>query len=69
MGLSMGEIILITVVILLLFGAAKLPELARSLGLALKEFKKGVKEGGEDGTNTNPKSQIPRKKSAAKKKK
>ena len=48
MGLSMGEIILILAVILLLFGAEKLPDLARSLGKALKEFKKGVKEGAEE---------------------
>jgi len=39
------EIILILVVILLLFGAKKLPELSRSLGRSLSEFKKGRAEG------------------------
>ena len=41
------EIILIIFVILLLFGAKKLPELSRSLGKSLGEFKKGQKEGSE----------------------
>jgi sec-independent protein translocase protein TatA len=41
------EIILIVFIILLLFGAKKLPELSRSLGKSLGEFKKGQKEGTE----------------------
>ncbi len=41
------EIILIIFIILLLFGAKKLPELSRSLGKSLGEFKKGQKEGTE----------------------
>lgn len=46
MGLPGGsEIILIIFVILLLFGAKKLPELSRSLGKSLGEFKKGQQEG------------------------
>ncbi len=39
------EIILILVVVLLVFGAARLPKLARSLGASAKEFRKGVDEG------------------------
>jgi sec-independent protein translocase protein TatA len=39
------EIILIVFAILLLFGARKLPELARSLGGSVNEFKKGMAEG------------------------
>jgi sec-independent protein translocase protein TatA len=41
------EIILVIFVVLLLFGAKKLPELSRSLGKSLGEFKKGQKEGTE----------------------
>ena len=41
------ELIVIVFVILLLFGAKKLPELSRSLGKSLGEFKKGQKEGTE----------------------
>lgn len=42
------ELIIILVVLVLLFGARKLPELARSLGASAKEFRKGVQEGNED---------------------
>ncbi len=40
-----GEVILIVFIVLLLFGAKKLPELSRSLGKSLGEFKKGQREG------------------------
>ena len=40
-----GELLLILFVVLLLFGAKKLPELSRSLGKSLSEFKKGKEEG------------------------
>jgi sec-independent protein translocase protein TatA len=42
------EIILIVAVILLLFGAKKIPELMRSLGSGTREFKKGVRGEGDD---------------------
>ena len=38
------ELLIILVVVLLLFGASKLPGLARSIGASTKEFKKGVEE-------------------------
>lgn len=41
MVLGAPEIILIVIVVILLFGASKIPELARSLGKATGEFKKG----------------------------
>ncbi len=40
-GLGMQELILILVIILLLFGGKKLPELARSIGQGVKEMRKG----------------------------
>ena len=40
MGLSTSEILIIVVVVLILFGAKKIPELARALGRASYEFKK-----------------------------
>lgn len=42
------ELLIILVVVLLLFGAARLPSLARSLGASAKEFRKGVEEGTAD---------------------
>jgi sec-independent protein translocase protein TatA len=39
-----GEWVLILLIILLLFGGAKLPQLARGLGQSIKEFKKAAKE-------------------------
>ena len=40
MGLSGGELILVAVVVLVLFGAKKIPEFAKGLGQGIKEFKK-----------------------------
>lgn len=53
-SLGTGEIILILVVLLVLFGGSQLPKLARSLGEAQKELKKGMSEGesGEDETTS-----------------
>lgn len=51
-GLGTGEMILIFAVIVLMFGAKKLPELARGLGKGIREFKdatKDVRENIEDG--------------------
>ena len=44
MGLSTSEIIVIAVVVLILFGAKKIPEIARSLGRASYEFKKAKED-------------------------
>lgn len=41
------ELLVIAFIVILLFGAKKLPELSRSLGKSLGEFKKGQKEGAE----------------------
>ena len=44
MGLGPWEIGLIILVVIILFGGKKLPELARGLGLGLREFKKATQE-------------------------
>ena len=46
-GIGAPELIIFLLVILLLFGSTKLPKLAKSLGEAQKEFKKGVAEADE----------------------
>ena len=43
-NLGAGEIILILLVVLILFGAKKIPELARGIGKGMSEFKKGLKD-------------------------
>jgi sec-independent protein translocase protein TatA len=48
MDLGPTELLIILAVILLLFGGAKLPQLARSLGQAKKEFQDGATEAGKE---------------------
>lgn len=52
-GLGLPEILLILVVALLIFGAARLPEIGRSLGKALSEFKKGMQGLSSDESKDN----------------
>ena len=47
-NLGTGEIIIIAIVILLLFGGKKIPELMRGLGKGVKSFKQGMHEMEED---------------------
>jgi sec-independent protein translocase protein TatA len=47
-NIGLVEILIIAAVILLLFGAKKLPEFARGLVAAQKEFKKSIKDDKED---------------------
>ncbi|MFC1708628.1 twin-arginine translocase TatA/TatE family subunit [Candidatus Omnitrophota bacterium] len=41
---GMGELVVILLIVLLLFGAKRLPEISRALGRSIKELKKGAKE-------------------------
>ena len=47
-GLRGQELLIILLIVLLIFGARKLPDLARSLGASAKEFRKGIEEGSEE---------------------
>lgn len=47
-GMQGYEWLIVVVVVLVLFGSTQIPKLARSLGSAQKEFKKGLKEGAEE---------------------
>lgn len=44
MNIGLGEVILILVVALIIFGAGRLPEIGRALGKGIKEFKKEIKD-------------------------
>ena len=46
-GIGLPELLVILLVLLLLFGASRLPEIGKSLGEAIREFKKGMN--GSDG--------------------
>jgi sec-independent protein translocase protein TatA len=54
MNLGPTELIIILVIVLVLFGSTRLPKLARSMGQASKEFKKGVNEGDKDEAGDQP---------------
>jgi sec-independent protein translocase protein TatA len=43
-GMGMGELVIILVIVLLVFGAGRLPEVMGSLGKGIQSFKKGMKE-------------------------
>ncbi|MBI4355868.1 MAG: twin-arginine translocase TatA/TatE family subunit [Candidatus Omnitrophica bacterium] len=47
-NIGFGELLIILLVLLLLFGARRLPEIGRSLGRSIQEFKRGMKEPPED---------------------
>jgi TatA/E family protein of Tat protein translocase len=62
--LSATHVILVIVVLVLLFGAQKIPELMRSLGSGMSEFKKGLRDGEqvllrESGTTAAPVEKTP----------
>lgn len=59
MNLGVPELLIILAIMLLLFGASRLPKMARSLGQASKEFKKGVKEGATGTGEEEPASDTP----------
>jgi len=58
LDLGAPELLLILVIILLLFGGRKLPELSRSLGSSLRELKTGLGEDAKDTTKTKDKKET-----------
>ena len=59
MGGRTGELILLLLVFVLLFGAQKLPEVGAALGKAIREFKKNLNDVGHDDTK-KPSDQDPK---------
>jgi len=54
-GLGWPELIIILILVLVLFGAARLPMIARSIGSSAREFRKGLADGdGERGDDEQP---------------
>jgi sec-independent protein translocase protein TatA len=56
MSFGPTELIIVLLIVLVLFGGARLPKLARSLGQASKEFKQGVNDGGKDEDEDKPRT-------------
>lgn len=60
LNLGLPELILILVIVLLLFGSKKLPNLARSIGSSLGELRKGMSDGErETGKKSEPEKSRP----------
>ena len=51
---GLPELLVILAIVFLVFGAARLPHLARSLGRAKTEFQQGMKDGGKDPAEDAP---------------
>ena len=55
-GLSMQELLVIMIIVVVLFGATRLPEIGKGIGQAIKNFKKGVSE--PDEIDVTPKKEA-----------
>ncbi len=51
-GIGTPEIVVILIIVLVLFGGKKLPELSRGIGQAIREIRKGLKGDDEDKSTT-----------------
>ena len=56
MNFGTPEILILLLVVLVIFGGSQIPKLARNLGQAQKEFKKGIAEASKDDDTPAPKS-------------
>lgn len=52
MGIGWQQLVIILLIVLLLFGAKKIPELAKGLGSGIKNFKKAINEDDEEAKKT-----------------
>jgi sec-independent protein translocase protein TatA len=59
-GLGTQELIIIMIIVLVLFGASRLPEIGRGIGQAIKNFKKATSE--PDEIDVTPKKSTPQEK-------
>lgn len=64
-GLGMQELVIILVIVIVLFGATRLPEIGKGIGQAIKNFKRATSE--PDEIDVTPKNPAEEKKEEAKK--
>ena len=50
-NIGLGELVVILLILLLVFGAKRLPEIGRSLGKTVNEFKKGMRDDSSDASD------------------
>jgi sec-independent protein translocase protein TatA len=53
-GLGVTELVIILVIILVLFGASRLPQIGRGLGEGISNFKRSIRAGSEGDEDTKP---------------
>ena len=58
-NIGFPELVLILVIVLLLFGASRLPEIARALGKSVQEFKKGMRDDDDKSKPASPNPPSP----------
>lgn len=58
-GLGIWELLIVLLILLLFFGAKRLPEIGSSLGKGIREFKQSIDEIEEDGPRDGEKREIP----------
>lgn len=58
MRLGMPELLVILVIVIVIFGASRLPQLGRGIGEGIKNLKKGLREGADEG-NPSSKGESP----------
>ena len=56
--LGFGELLIVFAIIVLVFGASRIPKLAGGLGAGIRNFKRGLNEAGEDEAEDKPKREI-----------
>jgi sec-independent protein translocase protein TatA len=56
MGLGFGELIILLIIVLLVFGAGKLPQIGDALGKSIKNFKRAAQ--GKDEIDVTPKKEL-----------
>ncbi len=66
MGLGFGELIILLIIVLLVFGAGKLPQIGDALGKSIKNFKRASQ--GQDEIDVTPRKEIGEKERSEEKK-
>ena len=53
-NIGMGELVVVLLIVLLVFGASRLPQIGEGVGKAIKNFKRGIQSDDDDNTYPHP---------------